>query len=302
MIDLTGGFGVDAYFFSETAKRVLHCELNSELSAISSYNAKVLGAEITYIRSNGLDHLASSAEVFDTIYIDPSRRVSSGKVFLLKDCEPDIISHKHLLLGRSSRLLIKTAPLLDIQSTVKELDTVSQVHVLSIKNECKEVLYVIDRAFSEKDPPIICTILDDKGNLTFTFKMSEEREFNLDTYSQPLGYLYEPDVALLKAGCFKLITSRFNIKKIHKHTHLYTSDELNTSFPGRRFRVMESRLYRDFAKAPKLSKANIICRNFPLSPENIRKKLKIRDGGEDYLLFCKGSNNELSAMHCQRVS
>lgn len=301
VIDLTGGLGVDAFFFSKRAKHVVHCEINNELSAISSYNAEVLGAEIIYVRANGLDHLESSEEVFDTIYVDPSRRVSSRKVFLLKDCEPDIISNKDLLLGRSSRLLIKTAPLLDIQSTIRELGSVSQVHVLSIKNECKEVLYVIDRAFSENDPPIICAILDDRENLTFKFKMSEERELNLDTYSEPLSYLYEPDVALLKAGCFKLITSHFKVKKIHQHTHLYTSDDPDSKFPGRKFKIIKPWSYSAFLKRQQFTKANIICRNFPLTPENIRKKLKIKDGGEEYLLFCKGSNNELLAVHCERI-
>ncbi|MHB1179642.1 MAG: THUMP-like domain-containing protein [Daejeonella sp.] len=302
IIDLTGGFGVDAYFFSKRIKRVVHCEINKELSAISSFNASLLGVEITYITANGLDYLKSCKEVFDTIYVDPSRRINSRKVFLLKDCEPDLVSNKDLLLEKSSRLLIKTAPLLDIQSTVKELGTVTQVHVLSIKNECKEVLYVIDKAFSESDPPIICAILTGKENLTFKFKMSEEKKFRLDTYSEPLKYLYEPDVALLKAGCFKLITSRFNVKKIHQHTHLYTSDDPGSNFPGRKFKIIKSWTYSAFLKGQKFTKANIICRNFPVTPENIRKKLKIKDGGEQYLLFCKGSNNELLVLDCERIS
>lgn len=302
VIDLTGGFGVDSYFFSETTKRVVHCEQNKELSAISSYNARLLGAEITYLPANGLDHLKSSDEVFDTIYIDPSRRVSSRKVFLLEDCEPDIISNKDVLLGRSSRLLIKTAPLLDIQSTIRELGEATQVHILSIRNECKEILYVIDRSGAMQDPPILCVLLNDQVNLTFEFKISEEREFHLATYSEPLNYVYEPDVALLKAGCFKLITKYFNVRKIHQHTHLYTSDDLNSGFPGRKFKIIASWAYSVFLKEQKFTKANIICRNFPITPENIRNKLKIKDGGEQYLLFCKGSKNELLVLYCERIS
>jgi len=301
VIDLTGGFGVDACLFSKQAKHVVHCEINKELSEVSNYNASVLGVDTTYITTNGIEHLKTINEVFDTVYVDPSRRISSRKVFLLKDCEPDVVCNKDLLLERSLRLIVKTAPLLDIQSTVKELGEVSQVHVLSMKNECKEVLYIIDRAFSESDPPIICAMLNDAGNLTFEFKLSEEKTFHLDSYSEPLKYMYEPDVALLKAGCFKLITSYFNVKKIHQHTHLYTSEELNGNFPGRQFKIIEFESYSAFLKQQTFTKANIICRNFPISPENIRKKLKIRDGGNEYLLFCRGSKNELLAVHCERI-
>lgn len=302
IIDLTGGLGVDTYFFSKKAKQVIHCEINKELSDISSYNSAVLGADISYISTDGIEYLKTSIEAFDTIYVDPSRRISSRKVFFLKDCEPDVFSNRDLLLKKSSRLLIKTAPLLDIQSTIKELQQVTQVHIISIKNECKEILYVIDKAFSEKDPPIIGIVVTDTENLTFKFRFSEEKEFYLDKYSVPLNYLYEPDVALLKAGCFKLITKQFNVKKIQQHTHLYTSEELNKNFIGRKFKIISAWDYGTFLKEQKFTKANIICRNFPLDPEKIRKKLKIEDGGEKYLLFCTGSNNELLVIYCERIS
>ena len=301
IIDLTGGFGVDSYFFSEKAKNIIQCEINKELSDISRHNSTVLGANINYICTDGIEYLKTSIEAFDTIYVDPSRRISLRKVFFLKDCDPDVFRNKDLLLKKSSRLLIKTAPLLDIQSTIKELQQVTQVHIISIKNECKEVLYVIDEAFSETDPPILCVVLTDAENLTFKFRFSEEKEFYLDTYSAPLNYLYEPDVALLKAGCFKLITKKFDVKKIHQHTHLYTSEELTKNFIGRKFKIITTWDYGTFLKEQKFTKANIICRNFPLDPAQIRKKLKIEDGGEMYLLFCTGSKNELLVIYCERI-
>jgi hypothetical protein len=300
IIDLTGGIGVDTLFFAMKAKSVTHCEINQELSEISEYNSSIFGLDIDYIHSNGLEYLLISNKIFSTIYIDPSRRISSKKVFMLKDCEPDIISNLQLLRDHSSRIIIKTAPLLDIQSIIKELKQVSSIHVLSIKNECKELLIIIDKEQETDDPLITCALLGDDEK-TYQFKLSEEREFQINNYSEPLEYIYEPDAALLKAGCFKLITRDFYIHKIHQHTHLYTTNELINSFPGRKFILKKAWDYGTFIKENQLKKANIICRNFGLSPEEIKKKLKINDGGNEYLLFCTGPKNERLVLNCERI-
>jgi 16S rRNA G966 N2-methylase RsmD len=152
LIDLTGGIGVDTLFFAMKAKSVTHCEINQELSEIAEYNSRIFGLDINYIHSNGLDYLLTLNKTFSTIYIDPSRRISSKKVFMLKDCEPDIISNLQLLRNHSSRIIIKSAPLLDIQSSIKELKQVSSIHVVSIKNECKELLIIIDKEQDTDDP------------------------------------------------------------------------------------------------------------------------------------------------------
>lgn len=301
VIDLTGGYGVDAAFFSQKVKDVTHCELNNELSEISAHNAGVLGFSIKYVQGDGVEYLRLSDDFYDTIYIDPSRRLSSRKVFMLKDCEPDIISEKELLFGKCKRLIIKTAPLLDLHSTIRELDRVSAIHILSVKNECKEVLYIIDQDSEETDPPITCAALNQENIETFTFRISAEMEFESGPFNRPLTYLYEPDVALLKAGCFKLITKEFNVKKLHQHTHLYTSDTLKENFIGRKFEVLNTWDYGSFSKRQDFKKANIICRNFPQAPENIRKKLRISEGGIEYLLFCTGPGNELLVIHCNRL-
>ena len=301
VVDLTGGFGVDAAFFSLKAQNVIHCELNKELSNISRQNAETLGLKVNHFHGDGIEKLRLSNDLYDTIYIDPSRRISSRKVYLLKDCEPDIVKEKELLFQKCKRLIIKTAPLLDLQSTIKELGSVSEIHILSIKNECKEVLYLIDEGSDETDPPISCVALSKEHTKTFIFRASNETTLVLNEYSQPMKYLYEPDVALLKAGCFKLITKEFNVKKLQKHTHLYTSDALHANFIGRKFKVLDSWDYGSFLKQQSFKKANIICRNFPEDPEKIRKKLRIKDGGTDYLLFCTGPDNELLVIHCERL-
>lgn len=301
VIDLTGGFGVDAHFFSKKAAQVTHCEINEELSDISRHNSTVLGSDIHYVNANGLEYLNRSDDIYDTIYIDPSRRRNTRKVFLLKDCEPDVLNNMDLLLKKSSRIMIKTAPLLDLQFTIKELKQVSEVHIISLKNDCKEILWIIDKGIPVSEPLIICAALHHVLVETYTFKMSDEKAFLINDYSEPLAFIYEPDVALLKAGCFKLITRDFGLKKIHQHTHLYTSTDLNTNFIGRRFKTKKIWDYRTFIKEHAFRKANIICRNFPLSPEDLKKKHKIGDGGEEYLLFCTGSRNELLVLNCERL-
>jgi 16S rRNA G966 N2-methylase RsmD len=300
LIDLTGGIGVDSLFFARIAKSVTHCEINQELSEIAEYNSKILGLSILFIHSNGLEYLLKSNKIFSTIYIDPSRRINSKKVFMLKDCEPDFISNLQLLKDHSSRILIKTAPLLDIQSSIKELKQVHSIHVISIKNECKELLIIIDKEEKTDDPLITCALLGDDEK-TYSFKLSEEKEFQIHKYSEPLEYIYEPDAALLKAGCFKLITRDFNCDKIHQHTHLYTSNQLMNLFPGRKFILKKAWEYGTFIKENQIKKANIICRNFGLSPEEIKKNLKINDGGNEYLLFCTGAKNERLVLNCARI-
>jgi hypothetical protein len=196
--------------------------------------------------------------------------------------------------------MIKTAPLLDIHSTINELKEVSSVHIVSLKNECKELLYLIDNKNFGNDPIIICALIGADKTTTYSFRTSEERNFEITEYSDPLDFIYLPDVALLKAGCFKLITRDFGVHKIQQHTHLYTSDSLNSFFPGRKFRLKKAWNYGTFIKEQNFKKANIICRNFPISPENLKKKLKISDGGDEYLLFCSNKKNELIVLNCFR--
>ncbi|MGV3684896.1 MAG: THUMP-like domain-containing protein [Daejeonella sp.] len=301
VIDLTGGFGVDSHFFALKCPEVTHCELNQEISDIAAYNSKILGSKIYFHPGDGIDYLRRSGKTYSTIYIDPSRRVESKKVFMLRDCEPDVVNNLRLLREHSSLLMIKAAPLLDIQSTISELKEVSSIHVISIKNECKELLFLIRDKDAGTDPPITCALFGSEKDKTYTFRISEERTFHISSYSDPLNYIYEPDVALLKAGCFKLITRDFQVSKIQQHTHLYTSRTLNDSFPGRKFRVKSTWHYGSFLKSGGIKKANLICRNFPLSPEALKKKLGISDGGDEYLLFCTSNTNELLVLHCERV-
>ncbi len=301
-IDLSGGFGADSFFLSQKTDYLTHCELNESLSEISKHNANILGAHnINFFCGDGMDYSLHSAKQFDTIYADPSRRVNDQKVFKLKDCEPDIAGNLHLLLKKASRIIIKTAPLLDIQAGLQELRQVSELHIISVKNDCKELLWLIDRDFTGTEPQLVCTAIDDDKTQQYSFKLSEEKSCIIAGYSDPMEYIYEPDVALLKAGCFKTITTAFGLMKLHRHTHLYTSENLNTDFTGRIFRLIECLDYRVFINKNSMKQANVICRNFPLGAEEVKKKHRIKDGGFDYLLFTTGSKNQMLVLHCQRL-
>lgn len=300
LLDLTGGFGVDSYYFEKAGMTVMHSEVNLELSEIAEHNAKALNAAaITFYKGSGLD-LLNAGRFFDTIYIDPSRRVNTQKVFRLKECEPDIPENLSKILKSCSRLLIKTSPLLDIQAGLVELGNVSQIYIVSVKNDCKELVWVIDSDQQAPEPEIIChTFNEDEKE--YRFKISEERAFVLTQFSEPLKYFYEPDVALLKAGCFKLISKDYSLLKLNINSHLYTSAELNEDFAGRKFIIDQWSDYKIFTKTNKLKKANIISRNFPLGNAEIKKKHRIKDGGDDFLIFTTGPAGQLLVVQCRKV-
>ncbi len=301
LIDITGGYGVDSVHFSTTIKQVIHCEKDTSLSEIAVHNSSLLNADnIHFFIGDGVDYLLSTKETIDTVYLDPSRRVKTNKVFMLKDCEPDITKNLNLMLAKANRVILKTSPLLDLQSGLQQLQQVSEIHVLSVKNDCKEILWIIDRAFIG-EVRIFSVAINNTEQQIFSFDRSEEKALTLENYSEPLQILYEPDVALLKAGCFKLIAKRYGIQKLHINTHLYTSNELKKEFIGRIFRVISSMSYKIFIKNSHLKKANIIARNFPLSTAELKKKHGLSDGGDDYLFFTTGLDNKLITIHAKRV-
>lgn len=302
VIDLTGGFGVDSYFFSKKVKRVAHCELNEDLSKIAQHNAKVLGADnIEFIAGDGVSFLQNQTEnEFQCIYLDPSRRVKTRKVFMLQDCEPNIIGLQDKLFQKSTTILIKTAPLLDITLSLKQLNHVKEVHILSLNNDCKEVLFLLEKN-NETEPLIKVAGLRKPQSYSFSFLPSQEKIASI-AYSLPKRYIYEPDVGLLKAGCFKLIAERNALDKLHTNTHLYTSDRLQKEFPGKSFEIIQSIEYKYFKKNKNNWTANVVSKNFPIKAEEIRKKHKIKEGKNEFLFFCRGLNDQLLVIHAQRLA
>ncbi|GAA3580695.1 THUMP-like domain-containing protein [Snuella lapsa] len=291
IVDLTGGFGVDCYFFSERFKIVEHCEINHSLSTIVSYNYKQLGIEnIKTHCIDGFKFLKNTSKTYDWVYIDPSRRHDvKGKVFFLNDCLPNVPKNLDILFQRSKKILIKTSPLLDLSAGISELKHVKTIHVVAVNNEVKELLWVLEQGIID-DISVETINLKKENNTVFKFSLNKEKTLS-SNYSKPLNYLYEPNSAILKAGGFHSIASQLNVFKLHKHSHLYTSDD-NISFPGRGFKIEEVLNYnKKEVKKLDLQKANITTRNFPETVEQLRKKLKIKDGGNCFLFFTTDMDN-----------
>jgi len=301
IIDITGGFGIDAYYFSKHFKKVVHCELDENLSEIVNHNYKILKTEnITTIKGNGINYLENNPEKFDVIYIDPSRRnETKGKVFLLSDCLPNVPENIDFLFSKTNTILIKNSPILDISATINELKFVKEIQIIAVKNEVKELLFLLEKDYSESIQIKTYNFHKDK---THFFEFSKGTEA-ISSYDLPQSFLYEPNVAILKSGGFHNVSSFFNLKKIHQHSHLYTSNKL-IKFPGRSFKIIDVLPY-DKKKLNKIlseKKANITVRNFPKSVAQIRKETKIKDGGDFYLFFTKFSNNKNGIIICKKAS
>lgn len=302
LIDLTGGFGVDASYFAKVFEEVIYCELHADLQDIVKHNLEVLNVKnIKTFNQDGLEHLSRSKKNYDWIYVDPSRRhESKGKVFFLEDCVPDIPQHLSLLWARSKNIMIKTAPLLDISIGIAALEYVKSIHVVAVNNDVKELLWILKSGYH--DPvQIHTTNITKKGNQYFNFILEAESQREAP-YSPPLNFLYEPNSAILKSGGFNILTTAHNVYKLHKHTHLYTSDDL-IEFPGRTFKIVKSIPYnKKQIKNLSIKKANISTRNFPEKVENLRKIFKIKDGGTLYLFFITNNNDEKVLLLCDKIN
>lgn len=301
IIDITGGLGIDCYYFSKTVSQVTHVEMNEELSAFAKANFETLGAtEITSIIGDGIQYLSNQHTIYDIIYVDPGRRTDvKGKVFMLKDCLPNVPEHLDLLLSKCTSLWIKTAPILDITAGLSELMNVSEIHIVAVKNEVKELLWRIDSIQSTET--VIHTINCTKNTTDTTSFTLKELYDSEATYNTPKTYLYEPNATILKSGAFNWVSNHYVIDKLHQHTQLYTHDEL-ISFPGRRFKIIRIVSYnKQIKKTLAIKKAHITTRNFNISVIELRKKLKITDGGDVYLFFTTLLDNQKVVLVCEKI-
>ena len=302
IIDITGGFGVDCLAFSKTFKKVIHCEINNDLSEIVAHNYKQLGVlNIETIAGDGLEYLKSTSQKFDCIYIDPSRRNDvKGKVFLLKDCLPNVPENLDFLFDKSETILIKNSPILDITSTINELKFVKEIHIVAVNNEVKELLFLLKKGFKENIEIKAVNLLKNNKKY-FNFSLGNKVELE---YWFPQKYLYEPNVAILKSGGFNEVSSQLKVHKLHQHSHLYTSEELIEDFPGRIFEIISVFPYnkKKLKREIKVDKANITTRNFPKTVAQIRKETKLKDGGDTFLFFSTNLNNELIVINCVKTT
>ena len=301
IVDITGGFGVDTFYFSQQFKKIIHCEINPELSKIVAHNFKQLEVKnSTTFSGDGIEFLKNTSQKFDCIYIDPSRRdTQKEKVFLLKDCLPNVPENLNFLFTKSTQILLKNSPILDIKNTINELKFVKEIHSIAVNNEVKELLFLLEKDY-ESDIKIYTINYLKKGIQQFNFTHNNQLKA---TYSEPLAYLYEPNVAVLKSGAFQEISAVLKVDKLHQHSHLYTSKDL-IDFPGRSFQI-EHILSYDKKKIKKLltnNKGNVTTRNFPKNVAQIRKELNIKDGGTDYLFFTTDVHQKKIVLFCKKVN
>ena len=301
IIDLTGGFGIDCTYFSKTFKEVVHCEMNTELAEIVQYNSDVFGVlNMKTIAGDSLNTLQNLNRKFDWIYIDPSRRNDAkGKVFLLKDCVPNVPENLDLFFNYCDNILIKNSPILDISNTIDELQFVKEIHIVAVANEVKELLFLLEKNYDGRITIKTVNLLKNSRQ-EFSFEYGSVTQA---TYAKPNAFLYEPNSAILKSGAFQQIATQLNLSKLHQHSHLYTSQELKENFPGRSFKIEAIHTYdrKKIAKILPEKKANITTRNFPETVATIRKKTKIKEGGNIFLFFTTDLVEKKIVIFCSKI-
>lgn len=301
LLDLTGGFGVDSFYFSKKIKSVTHCEIDTKLSEIVQHNFKSLKVKnITTVAANGLVYLEQKEQHFDWIYIDPSRRdAQKNKRFFIEDCIPDVTKHLELFLSKSKNIMVKLSPMLDIHAALESLPQTKEIHVVAIKNEVKELLFILEQGYTE-EPTLKAVNLNTKQP-DFEFKMSTENNSKV-SYSIPSEYLYEPNASVLKAGAFKYVASKFDVKKLAQHTHLYTATKQIKDFPGKIYRIKQVLPYHKKKLKPVLNgqKANLKIRNFIDSVTQLKKEFNISDGGDVFIFFTKTEQKKW-VLICEKI-
>lgn len=296
LADISGGFGVDSYYFSKKFDFVDHFEKNLELSLIANHNFKVLGANnISCYAEDGV--IASLKNRYDVIYADPSRRHDKkGKVFLLNDCEPNIPAILDQL--NFKMFLLKTSPMLDISVGQKELSNIAEIHIVAVDNDVKELLWVLKKNV-EVTPTIYTVNFSKEGIQKFSFSNKPLEQVE---YSLPEKFLYEPNAAILKSGGQDALATKNYLSKLNANTHLYTTDKL-IDYPGRKFLIEKNVLYtkKNIKEALQFKNANVTTRNFPESVATIRKKWKLGDGGNVYLFFITDMENNKRMLVCSKM-
>ena len=281
-LDLTTGFGIDAYFLSGNFEEVTLIEQNAALLEIVEHNWTILNRKANFVNANLETFLKQDHLKFDLIYLDPARRDShKNKKFLLEDLSPNVLEIQTQLLKISTQVIIKLSPLIDISYLISVLENIAKIEIIAVKNEVKELLVYLDNLAEIDHIKILCVNLE-SDDAPFSFNFNDEKSA-VATYSEAQNYLYLPNNAVLKSGAFKLISDLFTLNKLHPNTHFYTSSIKINHFPGRVLKVEPV----DSKQIKKGEKFNIISKNYPLTPDEIKKKYKIGDGGKQYLIFTK---------------
>lgn len=284
MADLTGGFGVDFSFLAPLFSRAVYVERQAELVALARHNFPLLGlAQVECVESDGIDYFRAMAPV-DLLFLDPARRDGVGrKTVLIEDCQPDVKVLLPELLAKCRVLMLKLSTMLDLRQAIDALGGVAESHVFAAQGECKDLLLVCRSDFSD-ETAIFCA--NERAN--FFFRASDEIALPVSFADSVRGFLYEPDAAVMKAGAYKTIAMRYDLQKLHPNTHLYVSEVEHTDFPGRVFKIENVVGFskKEQRELSALKRANLSVRNFPATVAELRKRLKLQEGGDAYLFAC----------------
>ena len=305
LIDLTGGLGVDTFYMGQKFAKVVYLERQEALSKLAEHNFSLLNqskAQYHVMAADSLSYLNESEDTYDWLYVDPARRgANDSKLYKLSDCEPDILENWDLLKKRANHIMVKASPMLDVKAALHEIPEIQEVTVVAVKNEVKEVLLVWHRG--GKEEPLIAAV-DLKGDteerFTFTFRQEKNSEVR---YALPQNYLIEPNAALLKAGGFKSFAATYGLAKINPNTHLYTASDLPVGVAGRVFEIVEEIKLdkKELKRAFPSGKVNVLVRNHPLKADVLKKKYRLKDGGEDFLLAATTMEGRPRAYWCRRI-
>lgn len=302
LADLTGGFGVDSFYLSKSFDEVMYIEQQEDLAQIAAHNFSVLQQKNISVRTGNSDGLLKDLqEKIDVIFLDPARRKDLQKVYKLSDCEPNIVALQNFYFSKADVILLKASPMLDITEAVRQLANVKEIHIVSVDNECKEVLYLLEKNYAGE--PLYQCVHDYKNTLqVFSFHLSIEQSIQVE-FSQPRTYLYEPNPSILKAGAFNSITKKYDVFKLHASSHLYTSSIEITDFPGRKFKIKEQVAYnkKDIHAAVPSGKANIQTRNFPDSVDAVRKKTGLKEGGSIFIFATTLQDSSKVLLICEKI-
>lgn len=310
-VDLTGGFGVDFYFMSQGFSKRIYVEQNADLCTIVGHNMQALGLKSAVVCSQTAEYLSSMPHA-DVVYLDPARRNEhGGRTYSIEDCSPNVLELMPRLMEKAERVILKLSPMLDWHQAVEALKSVSEVHIVSVNNECKELLLVLGRQTSEtlrlvcvngestfEIIPTVGTNSSQAGNKQFPrWELSSIRDQSL--------CLYEPNASIMKSGCFAALEERFPVQQIGPNSHLFISADEIHDFPGRSFEILavSSMNKRELKEALKgIDRANIAVRNFPLSVAELRKRLKLKDGGEVYIFATTVGYDGHQLLVCRKKS
>ncbi|MCR9250386.1 MAG: class I SAM-dependent methyltransferase [bacterium] len=303
LVDLTGGAGVDSYYFSKVFERVDYVERNQDLVDLAAYNFGVLGVNnINCHAQDSIDYLKNLDKKPSHVFIDPARRDGNNKkVHSFLDCEPNVLELLPDLISWGTKVMIKASPMLDITLGVSQLKHVSRLHIVSVKNDCKELLFELDKSSSNNTE--VRTVNYRSGQTEeFSFRLNESQEANAVIGSID-KYLFEPNASTMKSGAFNLISKEFEVTKLNVNTHLYSSSDLTAGFPGRRFEVLwsGSPSKKELKKWLKSDKVSVATRNYPMTVDQVRKKFQLKDGESNYLFFYRNEKNKLEVAICEKV-